>query len=523
VTGTLTFLRVFLRRDRWFYVWFGLGTALLYVSQAWSVDGLYTTQAEFDRAAAGMENNAALIAMTGPARALNTTGGQVAWQASAYGAIVAGLMVMFIVGRHTRSEEETGRDELLRAAPVGRYATTTAALLDAALASVVVGVLVSASLIAYGLATPDSLGLGVGVALCGWFFAGTALLAAQLTTSTRAAYGLAGTVIGVAFGLRAIGDVTAPALSWLSPIGWYQGMHAFSGLRWWPALLLVAGAVAAAAAGYAVFDRRDYGAGVLATRPGPARAGAGLRSGLGLAWRLQRPAFVAWLVGLVVSGLSFGVLGDNVGDLVGDSDLSKEMILQGRSDIVNAFYATMIVMLSLLACGFAISSALRPQGEEGAGRLESVLATALPRSRWLAGHVAITVLGTAVVLLGAGLGLGTTYALVTGDGGAVLRMTGGMVSYLPAVLVLSGVARLLYGVAPRAARAAWLLLLLASVVLLFGEVLKLPQWLQDVSPFEHLAFVPAESFAWAPFVALSVLAVVLSVAGQLAFARRDMT
>jgi ABC-2 type transport system permease protein len=111
---------------------------------------------------------------------------------------------------------------------------------------------------------------------------------------------------------------------------------------------------------------------------------------------------------------------------------------------------------------------------------------------------------------------------VTGDVSAVLRYTGGMVSYLPAVLVLSGVARLLYGVVPRAAKLAWLLLLVSSVVLLFGEVLRLPQWFRDLSPFEHLAFVPAETFAWAPFLALSVLAVVLSVAGQVAFRRRDV-
>lgn len=522
MTGTLTFLRVFLKRDRWFYLWFGIGTAILYVSQGWSVDGLYTTQAEFDRAAAGMENNAAFVAMAGPARALNTRGGQVAWQASAFGAIVVGLMVMFIIGRHTRAEEETGRDELLRAAPVGRYATTTAALLDALLASLVVGALVSASLIGYGLATADSLGLGIGVALCGWFFAGTALLAAQLTTSTRAAYGLTGTVLGLAYALRAVGDVSAPALSWLSPIGWYQAMHAFSGLRWWPGLLLVVGGAALAGAAYAVFDRRDFGAGVLQARPGPAYAGRGLRSGLGLAWRLQRPAFLGWLVGLALFGLSFGAMGDDVGDLVGDSDLSKELILQGSSDIVDAFYATLIAMLALIACGFAISSALRPHGEEEAGRLESLLATALPRSRWLGGHVLVTVLGTAGVLVASGLGLGLTYALVADDPGAVLRMTGGIASYLPAVLVLSGFARLLHGVAPRAAPAAWLLLLVASVVLLFGEVLKLPQWLQDLSPFEHLAPVPAQSFSWAPFLVLSALAALLSVAGQLAFVRRDV-
>ena len=130
--------------------------------------------------------------------------------------------------------------------------------------------------------------------------------------------------------------------------------------------------------------------------------------------------------------------------------------------------------------------------------------------------------GSAVVLVGSGLGLGTTYALVTGDGDAVLRMTTGIVSYLPAVLVLSGVARLLYGVAPRASQGAWLLLLFASVVLLFGEVLNLPEWLQSLSPFEWPAFVPAESFRWTPFLGLSAVAAALSVAGQIAFRRRDV-
>jgi ABC-2 type transport system permease protein len=522
VTGTLTLLRAFLRRDRWLYVWWGLGVALLYVSQAWSVDGLYKTQAEFDKAAATMEGNAALIAMAGPARALNTTGGQVTWQAAAFGAICAGLMGMFIVGRHTRAEEESGRDELLRAAPVGRYAPMTAAVIDAALANVVLGLLVFGSLAAYGLAVPDSLALGVGLTLTGWFFAGTALVAVQLTTSTRAAYGLAGAVIGIAYALRAIGDVSTPALSWISPIGWYQSMHAFSGLRWWPALLPAVGALAAVVVARAVFDRRDFGSGVIAARPGPARAAAGLTSGLGLAWRLQRSAFAAWAVGLVLGGLSFGTMGDSVGDVVGDSAYSRAGILQGSTDVIDGFYATLVVMLGLLAAGFAISSALRPRGEEDSGRVEALLATALPRSTWLAGHVVITVLGTLVVLAGAGLGLGVAYALVTGDGGAIVRLSVPALALAPAVLVLSGFARLLYGLVPRATVVAWLGLLVAWVVLLFGDLFEMPQWLQNLSPFEHLALMPLQPFRLAPFVVLTLVAAALSAGGQLGLRRRDI-
>jgi ABC-2 type transport system permease protein len=522
VTGTLAFLRLHLRRDRWMLLWWAGGTTLLYVSQAISVDGLYATRAELKQAAVAEAGNAAFVAMAGPARALDTVGGQTFWQASASGAAVVGLMSMFLVGRHTRAEEESGRDELLRAAAVGRFASTSAALGAGLLANLLLGVLVAAALAVYGLAVPDSVATGLGLTLCGWFFTGTALVAAQLTASTRAAYGLAGVVIALSFVLRAIGDVGNGVASWLSPIGWYQAMHPYSGLRWWPALFLLVGAAAATSAAYALFARRDFGSGIVAARPGPASAGETLRNGAGLAWRLHRGALLGWAAGLLLLGLAYGAIGNDVGDLLGDSDASREMFAQRSTDIVDGFYATAMLLLALIASGHAISSALRPRGEEESGHLEVLLASALPRHRWLLGHVAMTVAGVVVVLAGAGLGLGGGFVLATGDGGAFLRLSVPLLQYAAPVLVLSGVARLLYGVAPRALVLAWAPLVLAAVVLLFGEVLRLPQWLRDLSPFEHLAHVPAEEFRWAQFLAVAGVAAVLSVAGQIAFRRRDV-
>jgi ABC-2 type transport system permease protein len=522
VTGTGTFLATFLRRDRWQLLAWAAGAVLLYWSQAVSVDGLYTSQAEFDRAAETMGHNAAFIAMAGPARALNTIGGQVTWQATAFGAVVAGLMSMFLVGRHTRAEEESGRDELVRAAAVGRFAPMTAALVAALVANAALGLLVALSLWSYPLAAADSFGLGVGLTACGWFFTGTALVAAQLTSTTRSMYGLSGAVIGVAYALRAVGDVGGSALSWLSPIGWYQAMHAFSGLRWWPVLLLLVGSAAAVVAAYLLFDRRDVGSGLLAARPGPARAGRGLAGALGLPWRLQRGAVVGWVLGVHLTGLAYGAIGDDVGDLMGDSQASRDLFAQGGADLVDGFYATACLMLALLACGFAISSALRPRTEEDDGRVEGLLATALPRRAWLLGHTVVTGLGTLAVLLGGALGLGLGYALVTGDTGAAVSLSWPVLQYLPAVLLLGAVTRLLFGLSPRAASLAWLPLVVAVVVMFFGELLRLPQWFQDLSPFEHLALVPAQDFRWAPFVVLAVLATLVSLAGQLAFSRRDI-
>ncbi len=522
MTGVGTLLWSYLRRDRWLLLWWTLGITILYWSQAISVQGLYATQTEFDRAAAAMEGNAALIAMAGPDRALNTVGGQVAWQATAFGAIVIGLMCMFLVGRHTRADEESGRDELLRAAAIDRHSTTTATLLLAVIANVLVGTCVALSLIVVPLATADSVALGVGLTLCGLVFSGVALLAAQVTSTTRAMYAATGTVIGVAYVLRAIGDVGAIVLTWLSPIGWYQRMYAFSGLRWWPALLLLTAALGLAAAAYVVFARRDHGAGIVAARPGPSRAAEGLSSTLGLAWRLQRGAVIGWALGMFLMGLSYGSLGDSVGSLIGDSDAARDMMVQGSGDLVDGFYGTAIVLLALMAAGFGIASALRPRGEEDEGRVESLLATGLSRRRWLLGHVAVTVLGTVLVVVAAGVGLALAFGLSSGDWGTARVLAAASTAYVAPVLCLTGLARLLYGLSPRLAVFAWLGLLFAAVVLMFGELLRFPEWLRDLSPFHHLALVPAEDFRVLPLVAVAGVALLLSVAGQFAFRERDV-
>ncbi len=522
MSGTWLLLRHFLRRDRWMLLAWSVGITILYWSQAVSVEGLYRTQAEFDAAAVAMESNAAFVAMAGPARALNTVGGQVAWQATAFGAITGGLMSMFLVVRHTRAEEESGRDELLRAAAVGRRATTTATVLLAVVANVVTGVLVALSLVVVPLGAVDSIGLGAGQAAVGLLFAAVALLAAQLTSGPRAAYGLTGAVIGTAYVLRAIGDVGSPVLTWLSPIGWFQGMHAFSGLRWWPLAPLVLTAAGVCALALWTFGRRDHGAGVLAARPGPARAGPGLTTPFGLAWRLQRGALVGWTIGLFLTGLSYGSLGSDVGTLLGDSATTQDMFVRGGADLTAGFYATAILMLALMCCGYAISTARRPGHEEASGLAEVLLATGLSRSRWLGVHVLLTVLGTVAVVSAAGLGLGIGYALSAGDLGTGASYVLATLPYAAPVLVMSALARLLHGLSPRLAGLAWLVLVFAVVVMLFGTLLRIPEWVQDVSPFHHLALAPAEDFRWQPLVALVVVAAATSALGQALFRRRDV-
>jgi ABC-2 type transport system permease protein len=94
--------------------------------------------------------------------------------------------------------------------------------------------------------------------------------------------------------------------------------------------------------------------------------------------------------------------------------------------------------------------------------------------------------------------------------------------YVAPVLVLVALTWLAYGLSPPWAGVGWLALTFCVVVLFFGELLQLPGWLVDLSPFTHLALVPAESFAWGPVLWQLALAVVLGVAGTAALRRRDL-
>jgi ABC-2 type transport system permease protein len=122
----------------------------------------------------------------------------------------------------------------------------------------------------------------------------------------------------------------------------------------------------------------------------------------------------------------------------------------------------------------------------------------------------------------AGLGVGISYAVVSGDAAQVPRMVGAALVTVPAVLVLAAVAAALFGLAPRAAPAAWGVLAIAAVIGYFGELLRLPQWMRAVSPLEHVPGVPAEDLAVAPLVALTAVAAGLAAVGLWGFRARDL-
>ncbi|HLF40147.1 MAG TPA: ABC transporter permease [Acidimicrobiia bacterium] len=523
LTGTAELIRFVIRRDRVRIATWVLSIVVLVWLTAASVDALFPTQADLDEAAAASEDNAAALAFNGPAQALDTRGGQVAFQVGAFGLLSAGLMSLFMVGRLTRGEEEAGRVELVRALPVGSRAPTAAALVTVAAMNASVGMLVTLALLGQGLPAPGSVTFGVSFTLLGLVFAGVAVVAAQVTENTRVVYGVTGAVLGAAFVVRAAGDVGDGTLSWFSPIGWAQKARPFAGERWWPFLLLVgAGAGLVVTAG-AFAARRDLGGGLVAPRPGPAVASPGLGTPLGLATRLQRGSLIGWSAAVFLGGVSYGSIADSVDDFVADNEALADMLARVQGvDLTDSYLATSLRILAISAAGFAIQSVLRMRGEETSLRAEPVLATPVSRARWAGSHLAVAFGGSVVILALAGLATGLSYAAVGGDVGTVPELVGAALAYVPALWLLAGLAAALAGAAPRAIPAAWVALVACFVIGMLGELLGLPGWVIDLSPFEHVPLLPAVDLAVVPLLVLAAVAAALTGAGLAGLGRRDI-
>lgn len=521
LTGTWQMVRLFLRLDRIQLPLWVVAIVGLVAASASAVQGLYGTPQLRAGYAATVTGSPAAIVMSGPPQALDTVGGITLFEINLTSALGISLMAIFLTVRHTRTEEEAGRTELLRAGVLGRHAPLAAALLVVGGASVLAGGLIGVCLLGLGLPAGGSLLFGAAMACLGLVFVAITAVAAQVTEHARTARGVAVAVLGVAWALRSFGDIRENGASWLSPVGWVQSVNAFGEERWWP-LLLPVGLVALLTMGAVVLTtRRDVGAGLVPPRPGAPRGSALLSSVPGLALRQQRSSLLWWVVGLFMGGLGFGSFGEEVTTMLEDNPALQD-VLGDSEDLVAGYFGLILLILALVVGCFAVSSVHRARAEETAARAELLLATPTSRARWQLGWLVVTAVGTVLALLATGVGVLVADAVVSGSTERSLELLGATMAYLPAVAVIGGLAAALHGWAPRLGVITWVVLAGCFVVGWLGDLLSIPDAVRNISPFNLTPRLPQEAMDWSVVGGLSALALVLLVLAMVGLRRRDI-
>ena len=288
-------LRLALRRDRLMIPAWVITLGALAGLTASSYANLYATEASRRQVTETLAGTPATLALYGRIYG-DSIGAITAWRLGGLAVALGAVMSILLVVRHTRAEEDSGRAELVAAGAIPRRAALSTALLVAGGASLLLGLFVALGVMAAGLPAAGSLALGAAFAGAAIVLAGVAAVAAQVADSSRTANQLALAALGGAFLIRAIGDAGPHWLSWLSPLGWTQQLRPFAGDRWWVLLPVLALAALAVAAAFRLAAHRDLGAGLLPSRPGPARG------------RLQRGLLSGWVAGFAVAGAAIGAV-----------------------------------------------------------------------------------------------------------------------------------------------------------------------------------------------------------------------
>ncbi|WP_200210625.1 ABC transporter permease [Micromonospora coerulea] len=489
---------------------------------------LRTVGAGLDAGAlAALARNPAIRTLFGEPVALDTAGGFTVWRTGTVLAVLLSVWGVLTTTRVTRGEEDTGRWDLLlagrptRPALLGRHL----AVLTAAMA--LIGVTLSAALIAAGTPPRGALLHATGLVLTGTLAVAAAAVAAQVFPARAGATGAALGFLGVGLLARMVGD-GVPVLGWLRwlpPYGPLALTRPYRDDRWAPLLVLVLASIVLAGAALALAERRDVRDGLLRPATGRPPRRWLLHSVAAFAARRTLGPLAGWSAGIGAYFLLIGLLADSMTGFLADNprfaDLAGQAGFAGLGT-VRGYTATLFALLAVPVGAFAAVRLAALAAAEASGRLTLLLAGPVTRTRLSYAEVAITAVGMAVLVTVAAVAtwLGAT---IVGADLALPAALAGTWNVLPVASLGVGAAVLALGRAPHAVTAVGLVPTAGGFLLkVVADSVEAPAWVSGLSPFAHLAAVPAAGPDWPAAAVISALAGVAVLVGAWGYRRRDL-
>jgi polyether ionophore transport system permease protein len=476
---------------------------------------------------ATFEDDPAVRMLQGVPYRIDTVGGYVAWDAGWVLEVIVGTWALLTITRLLRTEEETERSQLTLSGPIRATRLTGLVLAVASASALIVGGAITVALVASDTGLAGSVALGLGITGLALTFIAVGAVTAQVFEVRRRAAGAAALALGLAYVVRMIASSSDSRawVGWLTPLGWVEKLQPYGDEQW--AVLAIPLAVSALLCAVAMVLRthRDYGAGLITLPDRRAARTRLLTSPVRFAWRQTRGVLAAWAIGLGLYSFLLGVLVKTVVDFFADDPGFRqgfESLGLDMADLTLSFVGVMGVMLGVAMALYACWRIGAARAEEVSGRLEPTLGRPVSRWRWLGGHVALTGLSTVLVGVASGVGLWLG-VLMTDAGVSFGDAMAAMLNPLPVAAVFAGLAVFAFGAIPRLTVGISVTATVVSYLLeALGPGLDLPDWVLSLSPFHHLATVPAESFATSTALVMLAIGSGLALAGLLLFNRRDV-
>ena len=527
-TGYLT--RMYLRRDRIAIIIWLLGIVGGVGSGASKIIGLSGDDKQVASLVTAL-NTPSMAALFGPFTAVKpyTTASIFAASMMVFTGLLLAIMNIFFAIRNTRTQEDNGVLEMVRAHSVGRQSSLLATLYELIIVNVISGLLMGATLQGINMSGADTSGnwlFGFGLAAFGMMFGALTLLLSQFASNARGATTMSYSLLGLLYILRAMTDVQNVKYTWWTVFGWVEKIDPYGKNRVSPIVMMLGLAVIALMITFVVSAERDLGSGLLPDRPGRGKASRLLTGPISLVFRLERTSLIAWVIGIAIYGTSMGTLFNTIGDMMHSSPMVAKIIGPAAAASVGKtmtlqFAAMMSVVMAIGASVPAIAAMLRLNSDEQKGRLEAMHARSVSRFH----------LFGAYTLVGAVSGLLTlfagTFGMALGGQGAkhaisIARLMRSFWGFAPSVLIIVGVIAVLLGLLPRYQQVAWIIPVYGLLSIYLGGLLDFPEWTKRLTPYGWINKVPLKAVAWDQVGWLVLLSVILILVGYGLYKRRDL-
>lgn len=486
----------------------------------------YPTVADRLSFAQSIGENKAVRLFYGTPFHLETIGGYASWRVGGLLGVAAGLFGLLATVRAFRSEEESGRQEIVAAGTITRGSAFMARLAAVGVSMGALWLAVFGGLVIGGLPPGGSAYLALAIVISGVVYASVGLLASQLAPSGLGALQLGGAVLGLDFVVRVIADtMDVRALHWVMPLGWVEELRAFAGPQPAVFILPAMASVMLITAALTLERRRDIGTALLRPCDTVERPRFGLlRSPDLLALRSQVTSLTVWIGAVASFGVVLGIVSRSVASVNLPDSLREQMRKLGAVDFTTpSGYIGLVFLFFVLAIAlFCCGQLGTVREEESEARLETLFALPESRTRWLAGRLVLAAGSSTLIAVAAGTGAGIGTA-AAGANVSFLRLIEAGLNCLPASLLFLGISALLYAASPRAAVGmAYALVSGAFIWELIGSLLGVPSWALGISPFHQIGFVPAAPFRALPAAVMLAIGVTAALAGLARFRSRDL-
>jgi ABC-2 type transport system permease protein len=474
-----------------------------------------------------LSTSTAVRMMQGVPSAVDTAGGFAAWDAGWMLMVIVASWALLTVTRLTRGEEDSGRVELVLSRPLTARQALAAHLSTMAVA--VTGIALADALPFIVLGEPVGGALLWGAGLGAFASVATALgaLIAQVAEPRRRVISVGFGLIAAAFLLRVVAN-SADSRAWIltvTPFGWVDRLRVFSDNQWLWLAAPVAAVLVLGGTAVELCGRRDTGAALMrssATRRSRLRL---LGSATTFGWRLTSGALLAWTLTLATTSLVFGLMTDAIVDFINDDETYRRMLESMGMDMsvpVVGFLSYIAVFMALPFAAFLGWRVGAMRQEEADGRLDNLLVRGVVRWRWLTVTTAHAFVAATILVVATGGGLWAGAKLVDAPV-AASQVVEPMAGTLPLVALFTGISVLVLGIAPRLTTAVPVTLAVIGYLLdTFGTLLKWPQAVVALSPFNHLARLPGTPMTMTAVLVMTAAGLIAAAVGIAAFERRDL-